>query len=645
MNRGIFIALEGSEGSGVAAQLSLLTERLKAVGYEVAVYPFPRYRAGSSHFIKEYLNGSYGPSDEISPYTATLFYALDRYEVSKAINRDLSDGKIVLANNYAGANMALQGAKFGDPVEQRGFFVWNDNLEYELLKLPRPDTNLFLRVPAAVSRELVGKRDGASSIELLKKSVATYDLLCRLFPKDFKAINCVKSGRLLNIPDISNLIWASIKPILPADKPKPGRSTVVTLGTSDLVAPELPSEPTPGSLRMPFKSSSLLLRLEIEKTSPGSTGPKAGSWSDASYEFYTPRGLPMSLKADYQSIISGLGDKRRRLVEGLDSYSKKQPVSKKPDSASIIRLAAPVTPLGAIAPFEVVLDKPSVLPLAQRLLETALPEAQWAAKQLYLMARQLWPTDFKQPPETGDGVTPISNIMARLAQERLSSSNADQPVKLLETVPRQEFDLLAETIYPFSNLPLDEIAEEVSEWPYLQKYDNLRRAASQPDILRKVRYKMDVISDQMSMISLTQAAGFKHLRAQPVSPRYGFEVPQIFEDANLDDLYNDCFDESLRLYSMLQAAGQEEAAGYAALMGHKVRWQLNASAADLYAAYKADDSSKKLLKTIIRTAAEAHPLLWDVLVNPARAGKDSSRLADSNRVKPTHRRRSKPKKS
>ncbi len=629
----------------MAAQLGLLAERLKAVGYEVAVYSFPRYQAGSSHFIKEYLNGGYGPSDEISPYTATLFYALDRYEASKAINRDLSDGKIVLANNYAGANMALQGAKFGDPVEQRGFFVWNDNLEYELLKLPRPDTNMFLRVPAAVSRELVEKSDGASSVEQLKKSVTTYDLLCRLFPKDFKAIDCVKSGQLLNIPDISNLIWDKIKPILPADKPKAGRSTVVTLGGAAPSTSELPKESAPDKLRMPFKSSSLLLRLEIEKASPGSTGPKDGPWSDAGYEFYTPRELPKELKADYRDIISGLADKQSRLVEKLIDYIEKRPAAKRPN-LSVSYLAAPVTPLGAIAPFEVALDKSSVLPLVQRLLEAALPEAQWAAKQLYLTARQVWPADFKQPLETSDDVTPIGSIIARLAQERLSSSNADQPVKLLEAVPRQEFDLLAETIYPFSNLPLDEITEEVAEWPYQQKYDNLRRAASQPDVLSKVHYKMDVISDQISMISLAQAAGLKHLQAQPVSPRYGFEVPQIFEDANLDDLYNDCFDGSLRLYSLLQAAGQEEAAGYAALMGHKVRWQLNASAAGFYAAYKADDSPKKLLSAVIRTAAEAHPLLWDMLVEPADAKKDVSRPAVQTRVKPAQRHRGgKPKKS
>jgi len=578
------------------------------------------HKTGSSHFIKQYLNGSYGPSEEVSPYTATLFYALDRYEASKAIDRDLNNGKIVLATGYVGANMALQGGKFSDAGEQRGFFVWNDNLEYELLKLPRPDINLFLRIPGA----------------------ATYDVLCRLFPRDFKAVDCAKIGRLLSIPDINNLLWTKIKPMLPADKPKAGRSTVVTLGLAKPAASETSSESVLGELKVPFKSSSLLLRQQIEAAYPGSTGPK-GLWSDAGYEFYTPRGLSKDLKADYQNIMRGLADKQRRLSEKLNSYLERQPDAKKPDSKN---LAQAVMPLGAIMPFELTIAKADVMPLARRLLEADSLEAQWAAKQIYLTARQGWPAEFKQPLETGDGVTPIGSIIARLAEERLSSSNADQPGRLLEAVPRQEFDLLAETIYPFSNLPLDEITEEVAEWPYQQKYDNLRQAASQPEILRKVRYKMDVISDQISLNDLARAAGLRHLQIQPVSPRYGFEVPQIFEDANLDDLYNECFDESLRLYSLLQAGGQEEAAGYATLLGHKVRWQLNTSAADIYSAYMdIKGTSKDLTRAIVRSAAEAHPLLWDVLTNPAGPEKGEGRHAGQNRIRPARRRGSKPKRS
>src|SRR5665213_680258 len=149
--RGILIVLEGSDGSGKTTQFNLLSERLKATGYDVSVFDFPRYDKDSSYFIKQYLNGNYGPASTISPYTASLFYALDRYEAAKDIRQQLAQGKIVICNRYVGSNMAHQGAKFGDPAEQRGFFVWEDNLEFQMLNIPRPDISLFLRVPAEVS--------------------------------------------------------------------------------------------------------------------------------------------------------------------------------------------------------------------------------------------------------------------------------------------------------------------------------------------------------------------------------------------------------------------------------------------------------------------------------------------------------------
>src|SRR5437868_8335619 len=147
MNRskGAFIVIEGSDGSGKSTQFNLLKERLKAIGYDVAVFDFPRYDEQSSYFVRQYLAGAYGPAMAVSAYTASLFYAMDRFAAAKDIRKALRQGKIVLANRYAGSNMAHQGAKFKDPVEQRGFFVWEDNLEFQLLNIPRPDVSFLDR--------------------------------------------------------------------------------------------------------------------------------------------------------------------------------------------------------------------------------------------------------------------------------------------------------------------------------------------------------------------------------------------------------------------------------------------------------------------------------------------------------------------
>src|SRR3989344_8561538 len=98
----MFIVLEGSDGSGKTTQFNLLAERLRAAGHDVDTYSFPRYEEPSSYFVNRYLNGEYGPATEVSPYTASLFYALDRFEAAPLIRQSLADGKIVLSARYAG---------------------------------------------------------------------------------------------------------------------------------------------------------------------------------------------------------------------------------------------------------------------------------------------------------------------------------------------------------------------------------------------------------------------------------------------------------------------------------------------------------------------------------------------------------------
>ena len=50
--RGVFIVIEGSDGSGKATQVHLLKERLEAAGYDVELFDFPQYNQPSSYFVR-----------------------------------------------------------------------------------------------------------------------------------------------------------------------------------------------------------------------------------------------------------------------------------------------------------------------------------------------------------------------------------------------------------------------------------------------------------------------------------------------------------------------------------------------------------------------------------------------------------------
>lgn len=242
-NIGLFLVLEGADGSGKTTQFRLLAERLKAVGHDVQVLKFPRYEEPSSHFVRQYLEGKYGASDSVSPYTASVFYALDRYEAAPGIRQAIEAGKIVLSDRYVGANMAHQGAKFTNISEQRGFFLWAEGLEYQQLGIPRPNLNIYLRVPAHISMRQIAKRAEDSGVKAdeheknaghIEKAIGAYDLLCSLFPKDYRAIECTVDGRLLSVIEINDMIWESIKPYLPPAK-RPGTGAVLQIDSSKWV--------------------------------------------------------------------------------------------------------------------------------------------------------------------------------------------------------------------------------------------------------------------------------------------------------------------------------------------------------------------------------------------------------------------------
>ena len=176
------------------------------------------------------------------------------YAAKAGIAQALTEGKIVLCNRFTGSNMAHQGTKFMHAEERRGYFIWLDNLEFQMLGIPRPDKSIVLRVPADIAQANVDKKDTRSytdkkrdlheaDLSHLQKAVEVYDDLCSLFPKDFTRIDCVRSGKMLSVPQVHDLIWETVQPLLPKPAMKEGEiqlrsapsaqaATTVTSGTS-----------------------------------------------------------------------------------------------------------------------------------------------------------------------------------------------------------------------------------------------------------------------------------------------------------------------------------------------------------------------------------------------------------------------------
>lgn len=226
MKKGVFIVIDGSDGSGKGTQHKLLQERLQQEGIEFEVVDFPQYEQPSSYFVRQYLNGHYGNADEVGPHKASLFYALDRFDVSPKIEAALRQGKVVIANRFSGSNMGHQGTKIDDAKERHAYFAWNDKLEHETLGIPRPDLNIVLLVPAAVGQQNVDKKAARIYTNLkrdihenhlghLERAVEVYKELCDIFPERFVKIDCMKDEtHMKSVEEIHENIWQKVTSLL-----------------------------------------------------------------------------------------------------------------------------------------------------------------------------------------------------------------------------------------------------------------------------------------------------------------------------------------------------------------------------------------------------------------------------------------------
>lgn len=221
--RGKLIVIDGSDGSGKTTQWNLLQVKLKKEKIPYTIFDFPVYQSFFGKFIKKYLQGEFGDPIKINSYYASLPYALDRFFCKNKIEKALKNGRIVLVNRYVPSNEIYQGAKFKNKKEQEKYWQWVSRLEYQELKVPKPDLVLYLYVPVEISWKLLKEREKndksrkidkhEDSLIFQKRIIKTSKILCQKY-RDWKLINCVREGGLLSKREIHKKVWRIIEKII-----------------------------------------------------------------------------------------------------------------------------------------------------------------------------------------------------------------------------------------------------------------------------------------------------------------------------------------------------------------------------------------------------------------------------------------------
>lgn len=736
--KGIFLVIEGTDGSGKGTQFTKLVDRLVQEGYEVATFDFPQYDQESSYFVRQYLNGDYGSADEVGPYTGSLFYALDRYQASKQIKQALDEGKVVVANRFTGSNMGHQGTKFTNAEQRRGYFIWLDNLEFQMLGIPRPDRNFVLRVPAETAQMMIDKKEKRSYTDKrrdiheadtshMRRAVEVYDDMCNLFPKDFTRVDCVRGDKLMSIEDIHELLWKSIEQDLPVKQSlKKGKVEAVELGPNPYVVKKdgkfeitqagqnylaeivtntdgnvygftekiSPTTVAAAMARLSRRGDDMRITILDEFTETAGKDEKLLQrvitaygddsvqqlngqhivvenasnlltkkleWGrlaayleqstryiyfdqkdkDGKYRYFVPEYLDTEVKESYIKAMDAIFDAYSEMVHKLTEYvadhsdvpeAERDIAWKGAVRAQACDAARAVLPVATKSTVGIYASGQALESIIMHLLSDELPEAHAVGREILTEARKTISVFLERIDKSDRGGAAMGyraftkEAVRDITNELLGDKHSDdfnEPVQLVNVWPRNELDLVPDMLYETSQLSRREIDKVVSNLSYDKKVeifktyvgDRYNRRHKPGRAVERAHYSWDLVCDYGIFRDLQRHRMVDDFTWQELTPRYGYEIPQLIEDAGLTDLFEQCFDISFKLYSLLQSSNYYYEAQYATLLGHKMRWKVTYNAREAFHFHELRTSPqghpgyRKLVQQMHEKLAEVHPLM------------------------------------
>jgi len=228
-HEGVLIGIEGGDGSGKHTQAIEIVDDLSAQGFNVLFKSYPQYGKPSARYAERYLNGVYGSVNQVHPDLAALAYMMDRadYETLEELREHLSHPEnVVVSDRSPASNMAHQGTKFELFEDRLRFYREIVEMEYGVLREPRPDISVILRVPADMAQRNVDSKDASvrtyttakrdiheADANHLNLALRGYNEVADFLPDEFISLDAFTPEYTMRAKDevhqeIMELIWA-----------------------------------------------------------------------------------------------------------------------------------------------------------------------------------------------------------------------------------------------------------------------------------------------------------------------------------------------------------------------------------------------------------------------------------------------------
>ncbi len=203
MRKNLFIALEGIDGSGKSTQAKMLAATMQANGHKVYATFEPTDRPIGA-MIRQILRGEMKADDRT---IAGLFVA-DRLDhllnEEDGIVRKLSEGFNVITDRYYFSSYAYHGTHMN-----MDWVIAANAMSADIL---RPDVNIFIDVPPAISMQRVSKNRSSTELyETLGNLEKVREKFEEAFVKlkDVERIVTIDGSKSIN--EIAENIWDSVK--------------------------------------------------------------------------------------------------------------------------------------------------------------------------------------------------------------------------------------------------------------------------------------------------------------------------------------------------------------------------------------------------------------------------------------------------